>query len=76
MQQALLMRAPLHNEESSHADAIAGLVSKVKRPASEVRQTCEAVYLELNSDAHVRTYLPLLVTRRTHDLLKRGSGAA
>ena len=61
------------DDESAHSEAIADLASKVQRPESEVRQTYEAVYLELNSDAHVRHYLPVLVTRRTRELLKRQS---
>ncbi len=58
------------NEALVHSDAIADLVSEIRRPESEVRSAYEAVYTALNADAHVRDFLPLLVARRTRDLLR------
>jgi hypothetical protein len=58
------------DEESLHSGVIAALAEEIRRPIVEIRPIYERVYLQLKPLARITDFLPLLVARRTRDVLK------
>ena len=58
------------DEELPHNGLIAALAEEISRPVVEIRPIYENVYRELKPLARITDFLPLLVARRTRDMLK------
>jgi Protein of unknown function (DUF3562) len=61
------------DEELLHNGLIAALAEEISRPIVEIRPIYENVYRELKPLARITDFLPLLVARRTRDVLKLAS---
>ena len=57
-------------EREQHAQAVEALAVESNRDVFEVRQVYERTYAALKSEATVKDYLPLFVTRRVRALLR------
>ena len=62
------------DEESLHSGIMAALADEIRRPIVEIRPIYEDVYLQLKPLARITDFLPLLVARRTRDVLKIADG--
>ncbi|HEY2817910.1 MAG TPA: DUF3562 domain-containing protein [Casimicrobiaceae bacterium] len=62
------------DEESLHSGVMAALADEIRRPVVEIRPIYEDVYLQLKPLARITDFLPLLVARRTRDVLKFADG--
>lgn len=58
-------------ERNQHEHAIGALAEELHRDISEVQSVYESAYRDLRSQARVKDYLPLLVTRRARALLRK-----
>ena len=63
------------DEESLHRGVMAALADEIRRPIVEIRPIYEDVYLQLKPLARITDFLPLLVARRTRDVLRFLEGA-
>ena len=63
------------DEESLHNSVMAALADEIRRPVVEIRPIYENVYRELKPLARITDFLPLLVARRTRDVLKLANRA-
>ena len=58
------------DEESLHSGIMEALAEEIRRPLVEIRPIYEHIYLQLKPFARITDFLPLLVARRTRDILK------
>jgi hypothetical protein len=56
-------------EQRQHFGAIQRLVRDVRSPEEEIRPVYEDVLKEFKSEARIKTYLPILVSKKVKELL-------
>jgi hypothetical protein len=62
------------DEESLHSGVMAALADEIRRTVVEIRPIYADVYLQLKPLARITDFLPLLVARRTRDVLEFADG--
>lgn len=64
------------DEEAQHLQAIRSIAAETGRELEAVKQVYEQQLADLSHGAHVRSYLPLLASRRTLVVLGADAAAA
>jgi hypothetical protein len=68
--------SPAVEEQAKHLSAIASLSEQHHIPPDKVAQVYERELASLMEDALITTYLPIFVSRRVDELLRRLSSSA